>query len=621
MDLFKKIGFKLTVAVGATALVTISIFAYFNSTSDSRSLLAEVERHANQLSEAVKSSTEYDMLLNQRERIHQTIRRMGNQPSIQRIRVMNKAGAVIYSSDTAEIGTMVDKNAESCYRCHSAGQPLEKLEMKERTRVFRVHPDSSRMLGIINPIYNAPSCWEAECHVHKKSQLVLGVLDVTLPLTEVDKDIRRGQVEIVIFAIGAVLALSIIIGLFVTRWVGKPVRELLAATKHVASGDLNYTIKERRDDELGMLARSFNNMTQKLSDARMQLFQSDKMASLGRLAAGVAHEINNPLTGVLTYSSFLLKRTQDQPEIQEDLKVIVRETLRSREIVKSLLDFARQSVPKKSEADINDIVGRAVVVVESQLALNHVKLVKEMAPDLPKVTLDANQMQQVFINLIVNASDAIGPEGGTITISSSRLSLSPVGITQIKKAQCPKRHTLIDNEVRIDAKPSIKFKARGGDHEGFVYLDPMYGKNGLQYNGNLDPTGIHLSCPECSTSLLAENKTCPVCSSAIYTFEVPTKGMVEGCTRRGCSWQRWEAVDASGPKEFVELRIADTGCGIPKDELSKIFEPFYSTKGQKGNGLGLAVIWGIIDNHNGTIGVESSVGAGTTFTIRVPVKP
>ena len=159
--MFQKLGFKLTVAVGVTAVVTISIFAWFNNRSVDRSLLAEVERHASQLSETVKSSTEYDMLLNQRERIHETIKRMGSQSSIQRIRIMNKGGEVIYSSDTTEIGKMVDKNAESCYMCHSAGQPLQRLEMKDRTRVFRVHPDSSRTLGIINPIYNSPPCSEA----------------------------------------------------------------------------------------------------------------------------------------------------------------------------------------------------------------------------------------------------------------------------------------------------------------------------------------------------------------------------------------------------------------------------------------------------------------------------
>jgi two-component system NtrC family sensor kinase len=137
--------------------------------------------------------------------------------------------------------------------------------------------------------------------------------------------------------------------------------------RHVAGGDLSYRVTVKREDELGMLARSFNNMTDKLAEARLQLFQSDKLASLGRLAAGVAHEINNPLTAVLTYSSYLQKRSQGQPEMRNDLNVIVSETIRCREIVKSLLDFARQTVPKKRNADINEIVGRAATVIENQL--------------------------------------------------------------------------------------------------------------------------------------------------------------------------------------------------------------------------------------------------------------
>ncbi|MBI2787145.1 MAG: HAMP domain-containing protein [Elusimicrobia bacterium] len=617
----KRLGFKLTLAVCATALVTITVFAVSNIRSHSRSLLAEVERHANQLSEAVKSGTEYDMLGNQRERIHESITRMGHQPTIERIRVMNKSGAVIYSSDAGEIGKMVDKKAESCYMCHSAGRPIERLEMKERTRVFRLQPGGPRTLGIINPIYNAPSCWTAACHAHPRSQVVLGVLDVTLPLAEVDKDIRAAQVEVVVFALSAIIALSLIVAFLVRRWVDVPVEELVEATQRVAGGDLRHTIAETRDDELGMLARSFNNMTGKLSEARLQLFQSDKLASLGRLAAGVAHEINNPLTGVLTYSSFLLKRTKDQPELQEDLKVIVRETIRSREIVKSLLDFARQSVPKKTEADINEIVSRAASVVESQLALNHVAVSRNLDPGIPKAAVDANQLQQVFINLFVNASDAIGPKGGTITVSSAALSLSPVGITQIKKAQCPKRHSLIDGEVRIDGRPSVRLKARSDGNEGFIYLNPMYGMGGHHHGIPVDDRKvIALSCPECSASLLQPNRECPRCGAAVYAFESPPKGLVEGCSRKGCDWQRWEEVDATGAREFVELRVHDDGCGIAKDHLPKIFEPFYSTKGQKGTGLGLSVIWGIVDNHNGTIHVESEPGAGTTFILRLPVR-
>jgi two-component system, NtrC family, sensor kinase len=316
---------------------------------------------------------------------------------------------------------------------------------------------------------------------------VLGVFDVVMPLAAVDANLRRGRIEIVVFAASAVLALSLIIGVFVRRWVSVPVKQLVAATQHVAGGDLSKTIDETRGDELGMLARSFNHMTRKLSEARLQLVQSDKMASLGRLAAGVAHEINNPLTGVLTYSSLMLKRART-PDEQDDLKVIVRETIRCRDIVKSLLDFARQSVPTKRESDINEVIARAVAVVERQLSLNRVVVEKDLHPNLPRPVVDANQMEQVLVNLIVNAADAIGAKGGTITLRSSAISLSPVGVVQIKQAVCPKRHNLIDNEVRFDGKPSIRVKARCEGQEGFVHIDPVYGKAGTA-TGSRSTTG------------------------------------------------------------------------------------------------------------------------------------
>ena len=374
--MFKKIGFRIIFAVALTSLIIIGVFAYFNVKSQSISLISEVERHANQLGETVISSTRYDMMLNQRDRIQQTINSIGTQPQIRDVRIINKVGEIIYSSDSTNINRMVDKRAESCYACHAEDKPLEQISITERTRIFRVHPDSNRVLGIITPIYNEKSCWQSDCHAHPENQKVLGVLDVSISLADVDKSILKSEWNIGFFAIVAIMGVGLLIGFFVRRWVSLPVNELLGGTKQVSAGNLNYTIKDLGDDEIGKLGQSFNNMTKKLSEARMQLFQSDKMASLGRLAAGVAHEINNPLTGVLTYSSFLLKRTKDNPEFQEDLKVIVRETLRSREIVKSLLDFARQSVPKKNSADINEILDKSIGVIENQLSINKVKISK-----------------------------------------------------------------------------------------------------------------------------------------------------------------------------------------------------------------------------------------------------
>ncbi|MFH0908849.1 MAG: ATP-binding protein [bacterium] len=617
----KTVGRKLTTAVVLTVLLIISVFAYVNIRSHGSSLLAEVERHAIQISQTVKSSTEYDMLLNEPARIHETIRRLGDQVTIERIRIMNKAGQITYSTETNEIGKTVNSSAESCIRCHAVEPPLQRLDMQERTRVFQRPHDSSRALGVITPIYNQESCWTAACHEHPKSQTVLGVFDVIMPLAAVDADLHRGRMEIVIFAVSAVLSLSLIIGIFVRRWVSVPVEQLVAATQHVAGGDLTMTIGETRRDELGMLAKSFNHMTRKLSDARLQLVQSDKLASLGRLAAGVAHEINNPLTGVLTYSSLLLKKARAADE-QEDLKVIVRETIRCRDIVKSLLDFARQSVPTKREADTNEVIASAVSVVERQLSLNHIVIEKDLGSNLPRPVVDANQMEQVLVNLIVNAADAIGSKGGTITLRSSAISLSPVGVMQIKQAVCTKRHNLIDNEVRFDGKPSIRIKARCDGQEGFVHIDPMYGKAAHRHGVTFDDQKkVQFVCPECSVSLVIEGRACPQCGAAVLTFEAPPKGLVETCTRKGCGWQRWADVDASGNRAYIEIRVRDTGCGIPAAEIPKLYEPFYSTKGAKGTGLGLAVAWGIVDSHNGSISVESEVSKGSTFTVRIPVKP
>ncbi|MBI1937912.1 MAG: HAMP domain-containing protein [Ignavibacteriales bacterium] len=617
---YRRIGLKLTIAVSITAIIIIGVYSYFNIKSQRDVMLAEVERHANQLSETVKNSTRYGMLLNQRDHIHEIINTIGKDPAIYDVRVLNKEGEIIYSTKEDEIGNMLDKKAESCYACHAENKPLEKLPIKDRTRIYRLNPDSTRLMGIINPIYNEKSCWEAECHAHPQYAAVLGVLDVSISLADVDKQITNNQIQELLFAIISITAFGIIIGYFVKRWVDKPVRELVKATNEVALGNLNYLIKEPGTDELGYLGESFNNMIKKLEDTQHQLVQSDKMASLGRLAAGVAHEINNPLTGVLTYSSYLLKRAKENPQLQEDLNVIVRETMRSREIVKGLLDFARQSTPKKTMIDVNEIINRAIAVVNNQLKFGKINLVKKFDTNLPKITADANQIQQVFLNLILNAIDASGTNGGVITIGTSLITLSPKGIKHIKKCVCPKNHSLINNEYKIGGNSSIRLKIKSNGNQGFVHLDPIYGNHrhffGIAFEKN---PNVMLNCPVCDLSLIDKNAKCPECGGPVYKIQIPNQGFVEGCASFKDNWQKWEFVDGGGEKKYVEIQIADNGCGIPPENLNKIFEPFFSTKGQRGTGLGLSVVWGIIDNHNGTINVQSEIGNGTTFSIKLPL--
>lgn len=495
--MLNRITYKLIIAVCGTTVAIVAMFSYLIIKSQQSALLLQVEHNANQLSETVKSGTKYDMLFNYRERIHRTIDTIAEQEGIQRIRIFNKEGSIIYSSDKSETGSMVNKRAESCYACHAADQPLHNVSIKDRTRTF-VDETGHYTFGIINPIYNEPGCWQADCHAHSEAQNVLGVLDVTLSLDEVEAQLDANRWRLTALAISAILAISLLLAILVHRFVGKPVNELVRATVAVAKGDLKYKIPIDKKDELGELARSFNKMTENLAEAQRQLYQSDKLASLGRLAAGVAHEINNPLTGVLTYSSFLLKRHNGEAETKADLEVIVRETKRCREIVKGLLDFARQAPSKKTEVDLNEVIRQTANMLDNQLNLKNISLELDLTPDLGTLRADSIQIEQVLVNLIVNAADAIGKQGGKINITT--------------------RNQRADGEDKI------------------------------------------------------------------------------------------------------LLQIEDTGSGISEKNLARIFDPFYSTKGQKGTGLGLAVVWGIIEKHGGKIDVKSKEGVGTTFTIELPVK-
>ena len=491
-----RIGTQVILGAGLVTALTIGVLAILILRAHEASLVAELERGADQLSETIKSSTHYDMLENRRDSLHRQITNLGGQEGIEAVRVFNKEGRIVFSSDAGEIGRAVDKKAEACYACHAAGRALERLPMPARARVFRAG-DGHRVLGIINPIQNQPSCSTAACHAHGPRDTVLGVLDVTVSLASVDRAIGWGRGRMLGLAAAAISGSSLILWWLNRRLVLRPVEALTEGTRRVAAGDLTTTIPLTERHELGELARAFNDMTHRLAEAQRQLTQADKLASVGRLAAGVAHEINNPLTGVLTYASFLLKRAEGSPEVKQDLEVIVRETKRCRDIVRGLLDFARQTPPKRQATDLNEVVRRAVTIMMNQLALNRVALALDLAADLPEASADANQIQQVVVNLLVNAADAIGESGGQIRLAT-----------------------------------------RAATSDG-----------------------------------------------------------------RPCA----------------EVVVEDTGHGIPAADLPRLFEPFFTTKGTRGTGLGLAVTWGIVQGHSGTIDVASQEGKGSRFTVRLPL--
>ena len=239
------------------------------------------------------------------------------------------------------------------------------------------------------------------------------------------------------------IVLLLVILYFSTTRIINPLQKMVVATQKIAKGDLSHEVKVNSKDEIGNLANSFNQMTadlkaanekliewgrtlekkveertRELTEMQAHLFESEKLASLGKLAAGIAHEINNPLGSILIYSHLLLEDTDKNSPHYENLKKVVKETSRCKDIVKGLLEFARPKEPEKSLADINEIVEKSLSIMERQALFQNITIKKLYASDLPKIVADSAQLQQVFVNIVLNAAEAMDGNG-VLTLSTS----------------------------------------------------------------------------------------------------------------------------------------------------------------------------------------------------------
>lgn len=379
-----------------------------------------VAQHAAGINEVIQRSTRYHMLRNDREALHQVVADIGSEPGIRRVRIYNRQGNVTYSDGKLETGPKL---------------PSARIEAESiRAPIVRILSDETgnRFINSIHPIWNQPSCSSAACHEHPPSQRVLGTIDTHLSLAGVDRELAAQQSLLWRFTFLG-LFLSVLASLvFVFLVIHRRVRELKHGIKRVAGGDLKHRLPIRASDELSELASSFNRMTGELDKARTELIertqnsliQSEKMASLGKLAATVAHELNNPLFGILTYARLALKQIKrnelpldERDRLVEKLSVIERESRRSGDIVKNLLTFARQAPRNVAEHDVNVLVQRAIAVIRHRLELQQVAVDSQLDSNLPKLHCDEGQIQQVILVLLVNAAEAM-PEGGTLIIRS-----------------------------------------------------------------------------------------------------------------------------------------------------------------------------------------------------------
>jgi len=438
---------RLIVLLLAGMVVIFALLGYLNIRLHRRHLEAASLASAERMSDVIQHATTYHMLRNDREALYQSITTMASEPGVVRIRIFNQEGRISFSSDASEVNTYVDKRGEACYACHAQAQPLTKLNRPDRFRIFK--PNGHRVLGIITPIENQPSCSTAACHAHPAEQQVLGVLDTNVSLARADADLKESSVRMLAYTLFAVVLIAVVSGIFVWRVVHIPVKKLTAGTNRLARGELGYQLNIVSRDELGELALSFNQMSRQLREAREEaddwaqtlearvedktrelkhahqaVMQSEKMASIGKLAATVAHEINNPLAGILTYAKLLRKwldrdgwSAERRDEVRGSLELIECESRRCGEIVRNLLTFSRSSPMNLQWVDLNQVIDRCVRLVQHQTELNNVQLQPQMAEELPQVQCDAAQIEQLLLALIMNAVDAL-PHGGNLWVRS-----------------------------------------------------------------------------------------------------------------------------------------------------------------------------------------------------------
>jgi two-component system, NtrC family, sensor kinase len=441
-----KVVLYLSIALSGAMLLFTGLVAWFLYTE----ILGKVSDHVTQLSEVITKSTRFAMLQNQPTYVDRIIRDVADQEKIDRIRILNKDGRIIHSTYTPEIGDMVDREAEACSKCHQAGQPLSRVGTKNQ-RTWTFDASGGRpMLGSMEVIRNEPSCYTAACHQHSRDTSVLGVLDIVYSLEDFNRKLRTSTIGIAGVSLAFIVIASLSVGFFVHRLVYLPLRDLEGGARRLSAGNLDQAIPVRGSDEFGKLASSFNVMTDALRNSRAELrdwahtleqkveertqelrkaqaetMRGEKLASVGLLASGVAHELNNPLTGILTFSHLLRQKMPDKSPDAEDMDLVIRETKRCAAIIKRLLDFAREKHPEKKFNDINQVIEDTVRIVERPAHLRDIEITLDLDRSLPVIWIDADQIKQVIMNMVVNAQHAVEEKGNITIMTRSTMHARP----------------------------------------------------------------------------------------------------------------------------------------------------------------------------------------------------
>jgi two-component system, NtrC family, sensor kinase len=434
---------KFTFATSLILLVFMGLLDNINLKNFRKVMIDYADSNAEQVADVISQSTYDAMLKNDKTSLYHMIGRNAKSENIEHIRLIDPKGKVIFSNISGETGSVIGKHADECIMCHSSESPDVSTTSKSRSRII-ITRSGKEALGFTKAIFNQPACVAASCHFHGKNDTVLGLLDISISLEMLRHKSHEYRLEFIMLTCWLLLMIGVLVTILTHYLVDIPVRRLVRHSALVAEGNLESRVPITSRDELGELSAAVNHMTENLDRAdkelkgwadslehkveersqeimRMeeQLRRSEKLASLGTLAAGVAHEINNPLTGILLYASILNSDKRIDPDLLPDVERVISETQRCAGIVKNLLEFSRESSPEKEVIALEAILDELCTFFHKQPDFENIVIRKNYGSELTLVSVDPNQIRQVFMNLFINAGHAM-PRGGDLEISTHR---------------------------------------------------------------------------------------------------------------------------------------------------------------------------------------------------------
>lgn len=488
-----------------------------------------IRQQGDNIGSIVEGSLYHSMLKNDKSALQSTLDIINAMPGIDEVNMYDSRDSLVYSTTISADNLSISRS--NCVGCHSHFTEMFPIKQKayriidsESACNMDVEEKGHRQLLVRTPILNEQSCYVSACHAHSANEEILGSLIIKVPLAELDSAVTRSSTEFFLLAIVVTIALVSLLIFFTKNKIQKPLNEIIVASEAVSKGDRSrrLEIKPYLLEDMRSVSLAFNNMldnldaanrelenwshqleykvqrkSEELAEIQNELIHIERITSLGKLSSSVAHEINNPLTGILTYSKLVAKQLSkiDLPETTKTsmlkyLKVIESESKRCGTIVRGLLDFSRKDQENFEEHHLNQILKDSFYLMAHQMHIAGIHFYTEFTASSDLVYGNDNQIKQVCVALLVNALEAI----------------------------------TINGEIMIKT-----------------------------------------SNPD---------------------------------------------------EEHIKMDIVDNGVGIAAEDISRIFQPFYSAKQRaSGIGLGLAIVHGIVQSHKGKIEVVSEPGKGTTMSV------